>query len=80
MADEERRFRANLEVQQNKNDMMIQDMRREQIKSGKEDNNGLPTPSKGYQTPSALTKMSSPKMKRIRTLESLKAPSSQERE
>ena len=59
--------------------MMIHDIRREAIISGKE-SSLLPATSKGFLTQSTLTKMSpSPKMKKVKTLESLKGPGSQER-
>lgn len=79
MADEERRFRTNIEFQQNKNDMMIHDIRREQLLSGKE-SSMAPPGSKGYLTQSSLAKIGSPKLNRNRTLDSLKGPKSQERE
>ena len=78
MADEERRFRTNIEFQQNKNDMMIHDIRREQMLSGK-DSSMAPPGSKGFLTQSSLAKMGSPKLNKIRTLDSLKGPKSQER-
>ena len=79
MADEERLFRTNIEFQQNKNDMMIHDIRREQMLSGKE-SSMAPPGSKGYLTQSSLAKIGSPKLNRNRTLDSLKGPKTQERE
>lgn len=58
--------------------MMIHDIRRDALIKGKE-SSMLPPASKGFTSQSPMSKISSPKMKRIRTLESLKAPSSQER-